>query len=562
MAQKIAPVKDVTFDVTSATYDTLIPALCKALAGDKPTMVGPESSTVKRPVLAKETALDKQPPRWIHLELRCNDNVAPKVAIRSDNAYIIGFSNSKGTWFQLSKTGTKVNLVSDKPVMLGFDGHYQTLVGGVDNLPKLNLTKSSMAKVAGKLWDHTQKVLSDDDDDDDATILRNDKLKKAVATLCVALCEAARFTPVYDVIDKGWGKDQVSITTEEVGYIKQWGDLSTQLLKWKSAGYKGDTDLFKQFSCIGISNGEQALAAVQLVKLIIRSYSLPTDEQLRAYTELPKHGRYMAEVFAVRVPAAAGGDRPPPCGTISFHGGHCCSDFIYSCSPAEEEPTSPQACDSQGNIVLTGPSVATSAYGPIVFNLDLHDGSRGSSSTQGEATAADEDDGNAGRIFCDAVDGEFSNYDRTIVETVGTGYGPADVIYAVLSNAIEGRVAVKLARQVSGDAVAAAAILGSITARSKLFDVGCVLFYNERGDKDDDVHVRSGELIPLARHALAVPLHMPLTVELDLRCYSGDEIVRGALEFNPAIDGQHTQRLVGVNGAELEVTISWSDYPW
>ncbi|CAL4982363.1 unnamed protein product [Urochloa decumbens] len=283
----------------------------------------------------------------------------------------------------------------------------------------------------------------------------------------------------------------------------------------------------------------------------------PTDEQLRAYAELPQHGRYMAEVFAVRVPAAAGGDRPPPCGTISFHGGHCCSDFIYSSSPAEdEEPTPPPTCDSQGNIVLTGPSVATSAYGPIVFNLDLHDGSCGSSSTQGEATADDEEDGNAGRIFCDAVDGEFSNYDRTIVETISTGYGPADVIYAVLSNAVEGRVAVKL-----GGSTAAAAILGRITARSKLFDTGCVLFYNERGDKED-VRVRSGELIPLARQALAVPVHMPLTVELDLRCSSGSEIVRGALEFNPAIDGQHTQRLVGVNGAELEVTISWSDYPW
>jgi len=72
----------------------------------------------------------------------------------------------------------------------------------------------------------------------------------------------------------------------------------------------------------------------------------PTDEPLLAYAELPKHGRYLAEVFAVRVPAAAGGNRPPPCGTISFHGGHCCSDFIYSWNPAEE-PSSVQPCDSQ-----------------------------------------------------------------------------------------------------------------------------------------------------------------------------------------------------------------------
>jgi len=55
---------------------------------------------------------------------------------------------------------------------------------------------------------------------------------------------------------------------------------------------------------------------------------------------------------------------------------------------------------------------------------------------------------------------------------------------------------------------------------------------------------------------------MPLTIELDLRRSSGHEIVRGQLEFNTAIDGLHTERLVGVNGAELEVTIVWSEYPW
>jgi len=211
----------------------------------------------------------------------------------------------------------------------------------------------------------------------------------------------------------------------------------------------------------------------------------------------------------------------------------------------------------QGNLVLTGPSVATSAYGPIIFNLDLHNGSRGSSSQE---EAADEEDERsaAGKMFCDVAGSDFSNYDRAIVETVRTGYGAADVTYAVLSNGVEGRVAVKLARLV-GDEYAAG-VLGRITARSNLFDVGCVLFYNER-DKDG-VRVRSGELIPLARHALAVPLHMTLTIEFDLHCSSGDEIVRGALEFNPVIDGQHTQHVIGMNGAEFEVTISWSDYPW
>ncbi|XP_044983276.1 60 kDa jasmonate-induced protein-like [Hordeum vulgare subsp. vulgare] len=270
----------------------------------------------------------------------------------------------------------------------------------------------------------------------------------------------------------------------------------------------------------------------------------PTDEQLLAYAELPRQGRYMAEVFAVRIPATAGAD--PPSGTISFHGGHCSSDFIYS--PEEEHASQQTSCDSQGNIVLTGPSVATSAYSPIVFSLDLHDGQ-----------ADEEEEENTARIVCDTIGGDFSNYNRAISETVRTGYGPAEVIYAVLSNGIQGRVDVKLSRLQSRDEEV---LVGRIVARSKLFDVGCVLFYKEAANKQG-VHVRPGEPVPLARHALALPLHMPLTIELDLRRGgSGDEIVRGKLEFKTAIDGLHTERLVGVNGAEFEVTISWSDYPW
>ncbi|CAO2140969.1 unnamed protein product [Urochloa humidicola] len=272
MAQNLAPIKDVTFDVMSESYGTFLGSLRTALAGDKPTMIAPPSTITKaqRPVLAKETGEDKQPPRWIHVKLNGKSGAAPKVAIRSDNAYIIGFTNSQGTWFQLSKAGTKVNLVSDKPEMAGFDGNYNTLIkpgdkgepGGVDGLPRLNLNKFSTADAAGKLWNH-KKGAKDDEE-----------LKKAIGTLAVVVCEAARFTPVYDAINKNWDQNKASITTKEVGFIKNWGDLSTQLLKWKDNKYTGDADLFKKFSGIGIQNGKQALDAVQLVKLITRLNSL------------------------------------------------------------------------------------------------------------------------------------------------------------------------------------------------------------------------------------------------------------------------------------------------
>jgi len=219
----------------------------------------------------------------------------------------------------------------------------------------------------------------------------------------------------------------------------------------------------------------------------------------------------------------------------------------------------------QGNLVLTGPSVATSAYGPVGFDIHLHDGTHGEPSLQADGGGGnDQDDSNNGRVFCDTVSGEFSTYDRVITETVATGYGPANVVYAVLSNAVQGRVAVKLtalpAGGGDGDGAAATGVHGRVIARSKLLDAGCVLFYSERDG--EGVPVQPGELVPLARQALAVPLHKPLTIELNLRGDSGEEIVKGAVQFDPAITGEHVERVVGTSGAEIEVTVSWSNYPW
>nr|AAB33361.1 JIP60=60 kda jasmonate-induced protein [Hordeum vulgare=barley, cv. Bonus, Peptide, 560 aa] [Hordeum vulgare] len=556
---KVAPIVIVTpFNVMTDRYDEFIEKVRKALAGTAGAKVGPKpKSKVESPVLDKGTFPVEQPPRWIHVELhgktQGTTTPKPKVAIRSDDAYIMGFTNSTGRWFQLSKTGTTYKLVDDKAVMAGFDGNYNTLVGGVNNLPTLNLNKFSMAQAAAALWNKASTLSggigSDVVDDDDGDMLRaNDPVKQAVATLAVAVCEAARFSPVSKVVNAGWIKDKVSVTPDEVNYIKEWGDLSTALLSWMDKQYKDDATIFKKFNGIGITNGEEALAVVRLVKLVIRSNMAAaptTDEQILAYAQLPKHGRYMAEVFAVRIPATAGGDRPAA-PSLCTAATAAATSFT---ARKKNTPRSKPAATARVTWSSLGHRLATSAYGPIVFNLDLHDGNCGQADEE-------EDEKNTGRIVCDAIGGDFSNYNKAISETVLTRCGPAEVIYAVLSNGVQGRVDVKLAGLQSRDEVV---LVGRIVARSKLFDFGCVLFYNEAAG----VRVRPGELVPLARHALAVPLHMPLTIELDIRHGgSGDEIVRGELEFKTAIDGLHTGRLVGVNDAEFEVTLLWSEYPW
>ncbi|KAL6640853.1 hypothetical protein ACP70R_021976 [Stipagrostis hirtigluma subsp. patula] len=202
-----------------------------------------------------------------------------------------------------------------------------------------------------------------------------------------------------------------------------------------------------------------------------------------------------------------------------------------------------------GNLVQTGPDIAIPASSPIDFLLRLHDGNQKFTSYEEEYVKGVE-------IHCDNISVSFNNYNRPILETVNTPYGPVEVMFAILSNGVQGEVTVKLIRCDREDPTT---IFRRIVARSKLFDAGCVLFYNEN---DKNISAGSEEPIPLARQVLAVPLYMPLSVELDLYCYSGDEIIRGSLEFEPEKEGQHMSRLAGLSGAVIEVAIAWSEYPW
>jgi hypothetical protein len=57
-----------------------------------------------------------------------------------------------------------------------------------------------------------------------------------------------------------------------------------------------------------------------------------------------------------------------------------------------------------------------------------------------------------------------------------------------------------------------------------------------------------------------VPLYKLLVIELDLHSYYGDEIMRETLEFYPFTEGKQMARLISKGGAEIEMTISLTQY--
>ena len=172
--------------------------------------------------------------------------------------------STEDVWFQLSPRGSTQLFKGAK--MLGFNGHYSTLVGGdgVKDLPNLKLGKERTLEAASVLWNYKQDKLMMGCTDTAVGADPQQNLKRKLALLAVTLCEAARLDPVRAVIDGGW-KRELSITNKEVGYIGDWSDLSTALLAWKADKFSNDTKHFSKFAGIGISDGNAALAVVQLL---------------------------------------------------------------------------------------------------------------------------------------------------------------------------------------------------------------------------------------------------------------------------------------------------------
>ena len=172
--------------------------------------------------------------------------------------------STEDVWYQLSARNSTQLFEGAK--MLGFNGHYSTLVGGqgVKDLPTLKLGKERTLEAASVLWNYKQDKLMMGCTDTAVGADPQQNLKRKLALLAVTLCEAARLDPVRAVIDGGW-KRELSITNKEVGYIGDWSDLSTALLAWQADKFKNDATHFSKFKGLGISDSNGALAVVQLL---------------------------------------------------------------------------------------------------------------------------------------------------------------------------------------------------------------------------------------------------------------------------------------------------------
>uniref|UniRef100_A0A0E0MCT9 rRNA N-glycosidase n=1 Tax=Oryza punctata TaxID=4537 RepID=A0A0E0MCT9_ORYPU len=161
--------------------------------------------------------------------------------------------------------------------------------------------------------------------------------------------------------------------------------------------------------------------------------------------------------------------------------------------------------DSQRNLVLTGPYRAISADGSFLIEVDTNNEDvhpeKKRKTNESEVSSGDVD----GTLFWDCYDdNNDTKYDKILTGTISTGLGPLRVTYAVLTNAVEATVQVKLLI-LAGDGGATFAdsdtlfVYGDITARSHRFDVASMLFSHGSQNKVEVTPTSGSATIPLSR---------------------------------------------------------------
>uniref|UniRef100_A0A8I6XDR7 DUF6598 domain-containing protein n=1 Tax=Hordeum vulgare subsp. vulgare TaxID=112509 RepID=A0A8I6XDR7_HORVV len=150
------------------------------------------------------------------------------------------------------------------------------------------------------------------------------------------------------------------------------------------------------------------------------------------------------------------------------------------------------------------------------------------------------------------IDHPSTKYNEAVTEELGctcNNHPRAVVTYALLSNAVEAIVEVKLHQQRDNT------FYGRIIARSYLGEV--VLFESNY----ENMLIGSSQeptIIPLARSVLAVPLDSSLQIEVDLHDQSNGKIVKGHATCQADLNSNHVLRLNGEDG-QVDVKITWSD---
>lgn len=253
-------------------------------------------------------------------------------------------------------------------------------------------------------------------------------------------------------------------------------------------------------------------------------------------------GRPLAEVFALTINNIDNENPGDLYGTVKVTDA-LMSQYIYNRVRENSESIRPGE-----NALLTGPDVqAISASDSFTIEVALMDK---------DADLSPDDPISHGHIAWN-VNSPTNNYDVPISKKINGQYGSATVVYAVLGNAVQATVQVTL---IDADGENPAEVFGLLTATNSKFsgDFESVLF---KRNSAAYASVGPGQLIPLSRSIVAVPLDSNLIVGADLLDYdflsANDEIAKGTANFPARLSGTSQLNISGKYG-QIQVKVTWT----
>ncbi|XP_066336712.1 uncharacterized protein [Miscanthus floridulus] len=453
------------------------------------------SSTREHPVLAKQRA--EQPPRWIHVKLQAvkgEQTMSTTLIMRDDNLYVCGFMNQQGDSFELienpDRSADILPVDEYNPQRLSWGVGYRSLLdfdtkgGLVRILVHVNLDQDFAMDAVHVLscfpaWVHDRKAMKSP--------------RLALAGLILIVCESVSMNPIYNFFTSSWSRSREDYTvfsdrklTQNLmhGYmlnLNKYGRMSGQLLAWKSRRYPNP----------------HPISLLRDIYLVLNHRLDPPPQEADGAWHPPR-----VELLAMHADLGVLGTT-----VIVFDGkrGH----IIYR---KQEQGEKGKMVD----LVLTGPCTSISAYGCFAIKIDI----------PGPYTSTGDGGGGSIKWEWDCYDPEYAReVDKGPMTRTLSSSGPGrnvEITYAVMSNALEATVQVKLRMK---DGNSPCSVYGVITASIGDFKGQSILFRRTKEtaqhlspmtDSPHGVLYQLVRSLELARNVVAVPCGERLHIGVDL----------------------------------------------
>lgn len=529
----------IIFNVCRDSYSTLVDYVRDRLSDHD------QYQTYGKSYLLCYQTPNTKPNKWILIKLIGENNETATVALRSDNGYLQGFSNSTGQWFELRVPDAKgVNYqYLDGSLLVNCEVHYASMLRldseedppispvALERMTQLILGKLSMLKDVKRLSRFKYTLGG----------YINEQTRKALARIAFTLSEAFRMFILSCIVINGWDCG-TSYDKLQCQYIWEWKEICSMLLiPFIQGGQYFITDRLQR---IGITDPEKGFAVVCLLlnkegpgleilkgdlqvlpasDVEAGNNQLPPSGQAEENNKPPKlgsvahpspaqsssdsnnnerqnnalhkeDGRFLVEIFSLSV-------------NVNFFGtvlvsDECHSQYIHHhmyrvADPRSGIPT-PGSRQSK-NLLLTGPSCAISAENGFCVEVDI----------PGRIVKGLLTDEDHGEKLWDW--NELSKYDEPDTLTVETRMGQSiHMNFVVLSAAVEATVTLQL------EVLYSHGIYGYISARIDKFDHEIMLF--SRVPEEPLGSLLMSPNFPLDRSVLSVPVGSNLYIKGRLHC--------------------------------------------